>query len=147
AGDPIWSPDGSRFATLIADPTVSDAEIEPVKPGMYTIAHPFMDVYIVSADGAARNLSMAFDDHVGDPVWSLDGSALYLRAVNNQTYDETIYRYTVRDDRLEPVAHGPESYARLMATIGGLIATVEDATHAPDLWVLERGRTRVTDLN
>ena len=44
AGDPIWSPDGSHFATLVADASVKDPEIEPVQPGMYTIAQPFMDV-------------------------------------------------------------------------------------------------------
>src|SRR5439155_19777241 len=40
--EPVWSPDGTRFAALVADPTVIDPEIEPVKPGMYTIAQPFM---------------------------------------------------------------------------------------------------------
>ena len=48
AGEPVWSPDGSRFATLVADPSVTDPELEPVKPGMYTTAQPFNDVYIVA---------------------------------------------------------------------------------------------------
>jgi len=148
AGEPVWSPDGSCFAMLVADTSVTDPELEPVKPGMYTIAQPFMDVYLVSADGTAKNLTAAVDDQVSDPVWSPDGSALYFRAVNNQTYDETIYRYTIRDDKLESISHGSESYGRLVAMGGGLIGTVEDATHPDDLWRFDRsGRTRVTDLN
>ena len=47
----VWSPDASRFVTLVADPSVTDPELEVVAPGMYTTAQPFMDVYVVSADG------------------------------------------------------------------------------------------------
>src|SRR5262249_31475830 len=148
AGEPIWSPDGSRFAMLVPDTSVTDPELEAVKPGMYTTAQPFMDVYLVSADGTAKNLNSAFDDQVSEPVWSPDGSALYFRAVNNEIYDETIYRYATRDDKLVSIAHGSESYSRLIATASGLIATVEDAAHPDDLWRFDpSGRTRVTDLN
>ena len=41
-------PIASRFATLVADPSVTDPELEPVKPGMYTTAQPFMDLYLVA---------------------------------------------------------------------------------------------------
>ena len=57
AGEPVWSPDGLRFATLVADPTVTDPELEPVKPGMYTMAQAFNDVYIVAPDGSSRNVT------------------------------------------------------------------------------------------
>jgi dipeptidyl aminopeptidase/acylaminoacyl peptidase len=147
--EPVWSPDGSRFAALVADPSVTDPELEPVRPGMYTTAQPFMDLYVVSADGSSQNLTSAFDDQISDAVWSPDGGALFFRAVDNTTYDETVYRYTVADQRLEPVVRGPESYGRLVATSGGLVAAVEDATHPVDLWMLgARGlRSRVTELN
>ena len=101
-------PIASRFATLVADPSVTDPELEPVKPGMYTTAQPFMDLYLVAGrrlveepHGAASPIRSA------NPAWSPDGSALFFRAVNNKTYDETIYRYTVADRALEPVARGP----------------------------------------
>ena len=147
--EPVWSPDASRFATLVADPSVTDPELEVVAPGMYTTAQPFMDVYVVSADGAATNVTSGFDDQVSDPVWSPDGAALFFRAVNNTTYDETVYRYTVAAQKLESVSRGPESYGRLTATSGGVIASIEDATHADDLWLLGAGgqRSRITDLN
>src|SRR6185295_17876403 len=108
--EPIWSPDGSRFATLVADPTIADPELEPVKPGMYTTAQPFMDLYVVWSDGTARNVTGGFDDQVSEPAWAADGTALYFRAVNNTTYDETIYRYTPPDQKLERMAGGQESY-------------------------------------
>ncbi len=147
--DPIWAPDRSRFAALVADPTVTDPEIEPVKPGMYTIAQPFMDVYVVHTDGTARNLTGAFDAQVSAAVWSADAAALYFRAIDNTTYDETVYRYTVADARLEPIARGQESYGRFSTTTVGLVSSIEDATHPIDLWLLgaDGKRTRVTDVN
>jgi dipeptidyl aminopeptidase/acylaminoacyl peptidase len=147
--EPEWSPDRSRFAALVADPSVTDPEVEPVKSGMYTTAQPFMDVYVVRVDGSSQNLIGAFDDQVSNPVWSPDGAALFFRAVNNTTYDETVYRYTIADQKLEPIVRGPESFGRLLPTAGGVVSSIEDATHAPDLWILgaSGGRTRITDLN
>ena len=107
--EPVWSPDASRFAALVADPSVTDPELEVVAPGMYTTAQPYMDVYVVSADGTATNVTGGFDDQVSDPVWSPDGASLFFRAVNNTTYDETVYRYTVAVQKLESVSRGPES--------------------------------------
>ncbi len=147
----VWSPDGSSFASLVADPSVKDPELEPVAPGMYTTARPFMDVYLVSAaDGTTRNLTTAFPDQVGAPVWSRDGTALFFAATDNQTYDETIYRYTPSDGKLAKVAGGQESYGTLAPAPGELAVIVEDATKPRDLWLFDttKGtRTRITDLN
>jgi dipeptidyl aminopeptidase/acylaminoacyl peptidase len=149
AGEPVWSPDGSRFATLVADATVTDPELQPAAPGMYSVAQPFNDVYLVAADGSSKNLTAAFDDQVIDPVWSADGGALFFRAINNATYDETIYRYTLRDQKLETIASGEESYGRIVPAARGVISTVEDATHPGDLWLIGAAapRTRITELN
>jgi len=148
-GEPTWSPEGSRFAALVADPSVTDPELEPVNPGMYTTAQPFMDLYVVMADGSSKNVTSAFDDQISDPVWSPDGGALFFRAVNNKTYDETVYRYTVADQKLEPIVRNQESYGRFVAMPGGIVSAVEDATHPIDLWMFGANgqRTRVTDLN
>jgi dipeptidyl aminopeptidase/acylaminoacyl peptidase len=147
--EPVWSPDASRFAALVADSTVTDPELEPVKPGMYTTAQPFNDVHIVLADGSSKNITTGFEDQVSDPVWSPDGSAVFFRAVNNKTYDETVYRYSVADQKLDAIARGQETYGRFTPAIGGVIATVEDATHSDDLWLLGASgqRTRITELN
>jgi len=147
--EPVWSPDASRFAALVADPSVTDPELEPVKPGMYTTAQPFMDAYVVKADGSSKNLTSGFDDQVSDLVWSQDGTALFFRAVNNTTYDETVYRYTVSDEKLEVVVHGPASYGRLAPIAAGIVASVEDASHPTDLWMIgtNGARARITDLN
>ncbi len=148
-GEPVWSPDGTRFATLVADPSISDPELEKVKPGMYTTARPFNDVYLVANDGSSKNLTKEFEDQVADLVWSRDGSALYFRATNNKTYDETLYRYSVADQKLDTVLHGSESYDRIIPTAGGLVVSIEDATHPTDIWMIGTAdkRTRVTDLN
>ena len=58
---------------------------------------PFNDVYVVGGDGTARNITRTFEDQTSDLAWSADGAALYFRATNNKTYDETLYRYTVAD--------------------------------------------------
>jgi Tol biopolymer transport system component len=87
-GEPVWAPDGSRFATLVADPSVSDPELEKVKPGMYTTARPFNDVYVVAGDGTSKNITADVEDQMADLAWSADGAALYFRATNNNTYDE-----------------------------------------------------------
>jgi dipeptidyl aminopeptidase/acylaminoacyl peptidase len=149
-GEPVWSPDGARFVALVPDPSVHDPELGPAPEGMFTTARPFMDLHLFSAsDGAGRNLTSAFEDQVSDPVWSPDGQAVFFRAVNNQTYDQTIYRYTLQDQQLTALTRGPESYGHLTAGPGLLAVTVEDATHPQDLIVLEGPgrRARVTDLN
>ena len=149
ASEPVWAPDGKTFATLVADPSVVDPELAPVKPGMYTTARPFEDVYLVSAGGAAKNLTGAFDDQTSDPVWAPDGSALYFKAVDNKTYDEKVYRYTVATSALDVIAQGPEVYGALIPSPAGVVARIENATHPDDLWLLDGkgGRSRVTDLN
>jgi dipeptidyl aminopeptidase/acylaminoacyl peptidase len=150
AGEPVWTPDGSRFATLVADPSVTDPELEPVKPGMYTTARPFNDVYVVGGDGVAKNITADIQDQTSDLAWSADSATLYFRATNNKTYDETLYRYTVAGGKREVVVAGPESYDRFTPMAGGsVVASVEDAAHAPDLWLIGAGgaRTRITTLN
>ncbi len=146
-GEPVWAPDGARFATLVADPSLSDPELEKVKPGMYTTARPFNDVYLVGSDGSSKNLTKDFEDQVSDLVWARDGSALYFRATNNKTYDETLYRYSVADQKLEAVVHGSESYDRIIPTAGSVVVSIEDATHPTDIWAIGASgkRTRVTD--
>ena len=146
-----WSPDGTRFVTLVADQSLSDPEIEAPQPGMYSIARAFTDLYLVSSeDGTGRNLTADFEDNVGGPVWSVDGSSLFFRAVDNSTYDETLYRYEVARGRLSELSAGEEAYGNLTPVPGGLLLTIQSATAPSDLWhidVTTGRRTRVTELN
>ena len=149
-GTPVWSPDGTRFATLVADDSIHDPEVEPGQPGMYSIARPFIDLYVVNTDGdASVNATGGFDDNVSNPVWSPDGESVVFRTVNNQTYGETLYRYTVDGGKLQVVAHGEETYGNLVAGNDDVILTIQSATVAPDLWKIDDGgvRRRLTDLN
>ena len=149
-GNPVWSPGGTRFATLVADGSIHDPEVEPGQPGMYSIARPFMDLHVVNADdGASLNVTAGFDDNVSNPVWSRDGASVVFRAINNRTYDETLYRYTVDGGDLHVVAQGEETYGNLVAANDDVILTIQSATDAPDLWKIDGGgaRHRLTDLN
>ncbi len=149
-GNPVWSPDGTRFATLVADGSIHDPEVEPGQPGMYSTARPFTDLYVVAADdGAWVNVSSEFEDNVSNPVWSPDGASIVFRAINNQTYDETLYRYTIDGGELQVVAHGEETYGNLVAGNDDVILTIQSATVATDLWKIDDGgaRQRLTDLN
>ena len=107
---PVWSSDGGRLASLVVDPTLSDPEIVPREPGMFSIARPFMDLYLISEDGgSATNLTGQLEDQVSAPVWSADGESLFFRAVDNATYDETLYRYDVAEGALSVLASGLSS--------------------------------------
>lgn len=147
----LWSDDGRHYLRLVPDSTIQDPEIEPPQTGMYTISRPFMDVYLGSAGGGEeRNLTSSFPDNASDPVFSPDGKALFFKATQNETYDETLYRYSIDDGVLSVLARGQESYDNIMAAPGRLALTIQDATHAPDLFVIDLTtgqRRRVTNLN
>lgn len=147
----VWSPSGKHFVTLVPDTSIQDPEIEPRQPAIYTIARPFMDLYLVSAeDGSSRNLTETFPDQVANPVWSLDGKAVFFRTVDNTTYAEAIRRYTLEDKNVEIVTQGEESYRSLQPAGAALALSIEDAMHPADLWVLDDDsgiRTRLTRLN
>jgi dipeptidyl aminopeptidase/acylaminoacyl peptidase len=146
-----WSPDREFASSLVEDPSITDPEIEPPQPGMYTIARPFMDLHLVSAsDGTTTNLTADIDDQISAPVWSTDGEELFFRAVDIESYDETIYRYSVGNGELTALLQGQESYGRLTPFPGSLLLTIQSAVRPPDLWLIdtETGqRHRVTDLN
>src|SRR5204862_5553152 len=85
---------------------------------------------------------------VSDLAWSPDGATRFFRAVNNTTYAETLYRYTIAAQKLEPITRGDEVYGRLFPSSGGVVAAIEDAVHPVDLFFVENGgRTRITNLN
>ena len=146
-----WSPNGKQFVTLIADKSIQDPETEPPQPKMYSIARPFMDLYLVSASsGEAKNLTSSFEDQVSNPTWSPDGKTVFFRTTDNQTYDETIYKYEVSNGKLTALTQGKESYRGLSTAPGKLALTVQSATHPPDLFLLDTDqgtRSQITELN
>jgi len=146
------SPNGNHLATLVPDPAVQDPEIGPVEEGMYTIARRSMDLYLeATQDGATRNVTGGFEDHVLDPELSPEGDSLYFRSVDHESYEETLYRYRVAGDgRLEILTSGPEVYGNLSASATRLTFTRESATRPEELYQidLETGeRSPLTDLN
>ena len=97
--DRLWSPDGRQYVHLVPDPTIRDPEIEAPLPDMYSIARPFMDLYLgLEGGGEERNLTGGFPDQVSDPLWSRDGKHLFFKTTDNESYDETIDRYSLEDE-------------------------------------------------
>jgi dipeptidyl aminopeptidase/acylaminoacyl peptidase len=150
-GGVSWSPDGEHFAVLVADRTLTDPEIETPQPGMYTIARPFTDIHLASlGDVGTRNLTADITGRIRSPVWSTDGSNLFFIAIDNESYDETLYRYAVAEGQRSVLAQGSESFGALLPVPSGLLVSKQSATSPADLWLtdLDRGDwTRVTRLN
>lgn len=148
---PIWSPDGRFFVCLIPDKKIQDSEIEPSQPNMYSIARPFMDLYLVSPkDGKAKNITESFENNVSQPLWSPDGKSVLFKAVNNKTYDETIYAFILKDQKFKVLNQGEESYNLSSAAPGILAVTIQNATCPQDLWLFDTkagSKRRITDLN
>jgi dipeptidyl aminopeptidase/acylaminoacyl peptidase len=94
-------------------------------------------------------LTADFTDNVSNAVWSPDGKSIVFRAIDNDTYDEAIYRYTLADEELAILARGEESYGNIVATNDGAMVTIQSATTPSDLWRIDAAgqRHRLTDLN
>ena len=150
ATEPGWAPDGKTFLTLVPDRSISDPEIVSAQPGMYSIAQPFYDVYLVADQGASvENLTADLASQMADPFWSADGASVFFRGIDNDTYDETIYRVIVGTRARSVIASGPEAFARLSPARDGVVGLVESATQPQDLWLMSapERRVRLTTLN
>lgn len=147
----LFSPDGKTIASLVEDRTQIDPEIEVAREGMYSIARPFHDLYLISLeDKTTRSLSAETSEQISDPVWQLDGKALYFRGVDQKSYGERLYRFELASSRLEILRGGAESYGNLMATAQGIAFTRQSATEPTDLWIHDSStgkQEKVTDLN
>jgi len=92
-------PNETRRVRLAPDESLTDPEIEAPQPNMYTIARPFMDLYV-----GADNVTATIEDQIEAPVTSADGKSVFFRAIDRKTYDETIYRYRTETRALEKLA-------------------------------------------
>ncbi len=149
--NPVWSPDGKSFICMIPDKNITDPEIEPPQPNMNSIARPFMDLYLVSTkDGKTKNITASFEDNVSQSRWSPDGKAVFFKATNNKNYNETIYAFTLKDQKLKVLSQGEESFSLTSAAPGKLVVTIQNAKHPQDLWLFDTGtgsKKQITDLN
>jgi dipeptidyl aminopeptidase/acylaminoacyl peptidase len=148
--DRLWSPDRRHYLELVPDPSIQDPELEPPIPDMYSVVRPFMDLQLGTASGEVTNVTAAFPDQVSDPIWSGDGRHVFFKTTNNETYEETIQRYSIEDGRLQALTGGAEAYDDLSAASGVLVFSAQSATRPSDLFALDTDageRFRVTDLN
>jgi dipeptidyl aminopeptidase/acylaminoacyl peptidase len=87
---------------------------------------------------------------VSDPIWSRDGKHVFFKTTDNESYDETIHRFSLEDGRLWPLIGGAESYDDLAAAEGALVFSAESAVRPKDLYLVELAggeRRQVSDLN
>ena len=147
-GEPVWSPDGSRFAALVADPSVTDPELEPVKPRhVRRRSRSWTSMSSWSADGSSTNVTSGFDDQVSDPVWSPDGARAVLpRRQQHDLRRNRSIATASRSEKLEPVVRGP-GIVRPVGRHAGRRASssVEDATRPADLWMFGASGQRTPD--
>ena len=145
------SPDGQHFAGFVADPSLTDPEVEAPQPNMYTVARPFLDAVLLSVPGGAiTNLTEDISDQIRSLTWAPEGDAIYFIGTDNATYDETLYRYDVESGERTVLSTGKEAIDRIIATADGLLASIQSATTPSDLWSIDGTdgeRARVTDLN
>ena len=152
-GRPIFGSRDDAFLTLVEDTSQFDPEIEPPQPGMFTIARPFHDLYLVSIDGKAENITPDIPDQVMNPVWSRDGESFFFRTVHNQNYAESLWRYDLATARKVRLLEGNYSIGNLSSVpkeAGEILFTLESATTPGDLWMLDKGKSpprRLTELN
>ena len=82
------SPDGQHFAGFVADPSLTDPEVEAPQPNMYTVARPFLDAVLLSVPGGAiTNLTEDISDQIRSLTWAPDGDAIYFIGTDNVRYD------------------------------------------------------------
>lgn len=147
----VWSPDGQRLAALVPDGAISDPEIEAPKSGMYSIAQPFLDLYLIARDtGEARNVTSNIPDQIQDPIWSSNGEMLFFRAIDNENFNEKLYSYDWEAGTLTVLSGGKERFDNLEYASNVVSFTAERATHPPDIYVVNTDtgeRDRVVALN
>jgi len=152
-GRPVFGSKDDTFLMLVEDASQSDPEIEPPQPGMFSIARPFHDLYLVSSDGKAENITPDIPDQALNPVWSRDGESFYFRTVHNQSYAESLWRYDLATAQKVRLLEGNYSIGNLSSVpkaAGGIVFTLESATTPGDLWILDEGKSeprRLTELN
>lgn len=147
--EPIPAPRSQRVALL-----ASRAGTGPRDPGMYSILKPVQDVVVLDLATRSRLTltAAAREDEVSDLAWSADGRSLIFRAVDAQSYRETIFRWEPAAPAAVPLLSADEAIGNLSVPRDGATVafTAASAVHPPEAYVVAaRGgeRRRLTDLN
>ena len=135
----------------IADPSVTDPELEPVKPGMYTTAQPFMDLYRRAGrrlveEPHRRRSTIRSAIRCGAPTARRSSSA---PSTTRPTTRRCIATRVGGCRSCEPLARGQESFGRCRPTAAAWSRRSRTRRGPTDLWMLgaSEQRTRITDLN
>ena len=126
----------------------------PKDPKMYSILRPVEDVLVTDlANRRTRTLTPADrNDEISDLTWSSDGQALFYRAVDLSSLEETIYRWSAGELKAHRAFSANEFLSGLSPSADGrlLAFTAMSATAPADGYLLDLGEERrrpVTRLN
>jgi dipeptidyl aminopeptidase/acylaminoacyl peptidase len=148
-----WSPDGRWIAALVADESYEDPEIERPRERMYTIAQPFLNLYLVAVpEGEIYPITIngGAKVSVGSVVWATDGSKVMFEGANVESLDESVYKYELESQNLERLTDGGELIGDLESQGNTLLFTAEQADHPTDIYAIDIGndsRRRIVALN
>jgi dipeptidyl aminopeptidase/acylaminoacyl peptidase len=126
----------------------------PEDSKMYTIVEPTWDVFVTQlSQPKARTLADAeVQAQNSDLTWSADGRTLFYRSVDQQSYRETIRRWSTGGARTENVYASDQTIRGINVTHDGsrVLFSAQSAASPEDGYLLSAGKSvpqRVTDLN
>jgi dipeptidyl aminopeptidase/acylaminoacyl peptidase len=126
----------------------------PKDKRMYSILQPTDDVLAVDLSSGKSHRLTAENrrDELSAPVWSGDGRTLFYRAVDPDTFRETVYGWKPEDSAPARLFSADEQIAHLSPSADGrrLGFTAMSATRTNDAYLLDtanRERRSVTKLN
>ena len=129
SGRPAWSPDGKWIAYLQGD------EVRYFAYNLDKLA------VVPSTGGAPKILTESLDRSVSSPVFSKDGSAIYVRVEDDRA--EYIGRVPTAGGKLERLTTGSRVVNGVSLGSDGNLAVLSSTTDAPEeVYALENGELR-----
>ena len=148
---PSFSPNGSQLVCQIPDKRFRETRTESLTSQIYSIDRPTLDLYLISLENKSiLNLTEIIDGSISQPLWSSDGRTIYFKAIDSETYDESLIGFALNNNKLEMYAQGKESYELVGATSDHLAVIIQTATKPRDLWIINTKngeRKQLTKLN
>jgi dipeptidyl aminopeptidase/acylaminoacyl peptidase len=126
----------------------------PTDPKMYSILEPTWDVAVLHVGAGSPQILTAGDKETqnSDLAWSADGSRLFFRSVDENTYRETIGRWSAADSKREAIYSADQATRALSISGKGteVVFTSMSAVSPENGYELKSGESQpapVTDLN
>jgi dipeptidyl aminopeptidase/acylaminoacyl peptidase len=126
----------------------------PKDPKMYSILEPTWDIAVLHIGAGNPQILTAGDKDAqySDLVWSTDGSSLFFSSVDQNTYRETISRWSAADSKREAIYSADRAMRALSVSANGseVVFTSMSAASPENGYELNQGESQphaVTDIN